>query len=43
MGRTKFNVDKDAEKWYAGDTKKNKTTVRETIQHADIYNGLYDL
>ena len=36
-------VDKDAEKWYAGDTKKNKTTVRETIQHADIYNGLYDL
>lgn len=36
-------VDKDAEKWYAGTTKKNKVAVRETIQHADIYNGLYDL
>lgn len=36
-------IDKDAEKWYAGTTEKNKVIVRETIQHADIYNGLYDL
>ena len=37
-------VDKDAEKWYASWTiKDNQAKVKETIQNADIYNGLWDI
>jgi hypothetical protein len=37
-------IDKDAEKWYASwKVDKDQAKVSDTIQHVDIYDGLYDI
>ena len=40
-------IDKDAEKWYASweldSVNANKSTVKDSIQNVDIYDGLYDI